>query len=317
MAQKMEQRDVTWVGIDVCKQYLDIALDEDGAVVRIERDRKAVEQWFASLAEGHYAVTMEATGGLERLPATVLRGLGATVHIANPARVRKFIQSTRGPQKTDAIDARGLSAYGTKVKQRPTPEPSEAQIALEKLVVRRSQLVETRAKEKQRSSMPGWAGDESIASHIEWLDREIARFDKAIEDQIEADAEQKKNAERLKTYPGVGPTTAATLLAGLPELGHLNGRQIAALVGLAPVNRDSGTMRGRRTLFGGRAHLRTTLYMAALSARRYSPHLKAFYERLREAGKPYKVALAAVARKLLVGLNAMVRDGRDWTSELR
>lgn len=315
MAHKLERRDLTWVGIDVCKKYLDIAVGADGPVERITRNPEAIEAWFAKLPDGRYGAVMEATGGFEALPAEVLRGLGLLVHVANPVSVRDFIRGIHGRAKTDAIDARGLASYGAVKELRPTAALSEVQKTLRSLVDRRAQLVKMRAKEKQRKSMPGQADDESINEHIAWLNDAIARLDRRLEEQIEAAPEQRKTAAHLRTFPGVGPATAAMLLAGLPELGHLTSRQIAALVGVAPINRDSGEMRGRRTIYAGRSQVRTMLYMAALSARRYSPHLRAFYERLRAAGKPYKVALAAVTRKLLVALNAMVRDGQDWAPQ--
>jgi len=296
--------------MDVCKRWLDVAVGEQG-FERIERSAQAVIAWLGRLPRGNYAVVMEATAGFEALPAEVLRAHGVAVSVANPRQVRDFARATGQLAKTDRIDAAVLAQYGERLTPPPSLAPSAEDQALRLLVDRREQLVQMRAAEKNRRSMPGQHA-ESVQRVIALLSGEIEQLDKAIEAQIQGNERQRAKVARLRTPPGVGPVTAATLVALLPELGQLTGRQIAALVGLAPFNRDSGAQRGRRCISGGRARVRTVLYMAALTARRYDPHLQAVFERLQAANKPYRVALAAVSRKLLVMLNAMIRDGQDW-----
>jgi transposase len=255
---------------------------------------------------------MEATGGFQDMPADVLRGLGMRVCIVNPRQVRDFAKAIGRLAKTDKVDAGVLCEYGMRLSPPTTKPASEAEKQLRKLVNRRHQLIQMRTSEKNRLAMPGSADRDSVERHISWLSTEIAALDKSIETQLESDATHASAASVLVSPPGVGPVTVATLLALLPELGSVSGKQAAALVGLAPFAHESGSFRGRRSLYAGRSQVRSVLYMAALVASRHNPTLRAFYGRLRQAGKPAKVALAATARKLLVTLNAMLREGRHW-----
>ena len=310
MARDNERGNLVWIGMDVCKRWLDVAVGEQG-YERIERTEEGVSAWLGRLPAGDYAVVMEATAGFEALPAEVLRAHGVWVSVVNPRQVRDFAKATGQLAKTDRIDAGVLAQYGQRLTPPKSLAPTAEDQALRLLVDRRQQLVQMRAAEKNRRTMPG-QHEASVQRLIALLSGEIEHLDKAIEAQVQSNQQQRAKVARLRTPPGVGPVTATTLVALLPELGQLSGRQIAALVGLAPFNRDSGSQRGRRCIGGGRARVRTVLYMAALTARRYDPHLQAVYERLKAANKPYRVALAAVSRKLLVMLNAMVRDGQDW-----
>lgn len=312
VTRKQYSENTTWIGIDVCKQWLDIAVTDSAPTVRVQRSAAGLHAWVASLEVGSYAVVMEATGGYQDLPADVLRQHGMAVCIVNPRQARDFAKATGRLAKTDAIDAAALAHYGQSLKPAITEPASEAEKALKKLVNRRHQLIQNRTAEKNRLKMPCDEDSDSVSRHIAWLDDEIAELDKRIEEQIESDAQQATAAKLLTTPPGVGPVTAATLLALLPELGGLTGKQAAALVGLAPFAHDSGGFRGRRSLYAGRSRVRSVLYMAALVASRHNPPLRAFYNRLKASGKPAKVALAATARKLLVMLNAMLRDGNGW-----
>ena len=312
MTERKQTENTIWVGIDVCKKWLDLAFDKGGPSSRIPRSTDAVRDWATGLLLGQYAVVMEATAGFEILPAEVLRGLGIRVCIVNPRQVRDFAKATGRLAKTDSIDAAVLARYGSCLEPRTTRPASDAEKALRTLVERRYQLIKMRTAEKHRRAMPGAADSESVGRHIRWRDSEVAELDRQSELQIQSDAEHSQSAALLKTPPGVGPVTVATLIAMLPELGSLSGKEIAALVGLAPFNRDSGPSRGKRSIYGGRARVRSILYLAAFVATRHNPCLKAFYDRLKAAGKPTKVATTATARKLLVMLNAMARDNQPW-----
>lgn len=312
MTRHESSENTTWIGIDVSKRSLDVAFAEGGKHTRFARTDQAVRRWARKLEPGSYAVVMEATAGFERLPADVLREQGMRVCVVNPRQVRDFAKATGRLAKTDGIDAAVLAHYGQCLNPRTTKPASEAEKALRILVDRRHQLIEMRTAEKNRLAMPSDDDTGSIERHIAWLDAEVAELDERIRLHIENDVHQAEAAALLETPPGVGPVTVATLLAMLPELGTISGKQATALVGLAPYAHDSGPFRGRRSLYAGRSRVRSVLYLAALVASRHNPVLKAFYTRLKAAGKPPKLALAATARKLLVILNAMLRDRREW-----
>lgn len=312
MTQQQNAENRIWIGIDVCKQWLDVSAVDGAGAVRLPRSSQALRRWARKLPAGSYAVVMEATAGFEQLPAEVLREHGMRVCVVNPRQVRDFAKATGRLAKTDSIDAAVLAHYGQCLQPRATEPASEAVKALRILVDRRHQLIEMRTAEKNRLAMPNEDDAESIERHIAWLDTEVAQLDERIRKHIESDAHQAQAAALLETPPGVGPVTVATLLAMLPELGSISGKQAAALVGLAPFAHDSGPFRGRRSLYAGRSRVRSVLYLAALVASRHNPTLRAFYLRLKAAGKPAKLALAATARKLLVMLNAMLRDQRTW-----
>ncbi len=302
-----------FVGIDVSKAQLEVAL------------RPTAERWavphedpgIATLVERLRALTpalvvLEATGGLE-IPLTgALAAAGLPVVVVNPRQVRDFAKATGQLAKTDALDAAVLAAFGEAVRPAPRPLPDPATQALSALVVRRRQLVEMLTAEKNRLGRAPRPIRGEIQAHIAWLERRLASLDADLGRAIRSSPLWREQDDLLRSVPGVGPVLARTLLASLPELGTLTRKQVAALVGVAPLNRDSGTLRGKRTVWGGRAHVRAALYMSALVATRRNPIIKAFYERLCVAGKAKKVALTACMRKLLTILNAMLKHRTPW-----
>lgn len=307
----------SFAGIDVSKQHLDVAVRPSESRFRVTNDEAGHRELAAKLLEVNPAlVVMEATGGLEMPVAAALAVEGLHVAIVNPRQVRDFGKSLGRLAKTDALDADVLARFGEAVRPEPRPLRDEEAQRLTALCARRRQLVEMLTAELNRHKAANSAVQESLEAHILWLRRQIKDVDKDIGKTIRDSALWRRKDELVQTIPGVGPVLSAVLLADLPELGKLNRRQIAALVGVAPLNRDSGTLRGRRTTWGGRAPVRRPLYMATLVASRFNPRIKSFYERLVAAGKPKKVALVACMRKLLVTLNAMVRDDTSWDAAL-
>lgn len=300
-----------WIGIDVAKDMIDVAQGPNGSVRRVVRAVEPLQEWARTVARGTRAV-LEATGGYEQLVADVLRAHGVMVCIVNPRQVRDFAKATGQLAKTDRLDARVLAHFGVALQPRSTMKLSNETIELRALLDRRRQLVETRTAEKNRRHTAPESVIGSIDDHIEWLDEQIERLDQAIEAATAKCIDLADSVRRLRTVPGVGSVVAATLLTHLPELGTLDRQRIAALAGLAPFARESGTQRGRRAIWGGRGAARAMLFLAAQSAARWNAPLRLFYDRLVARGKPKKVALAAVARKLLVTLNAMLRDQRPW-----
>ena len=263
-----------------------------------------------------YRVVMEATGGLELPLVAALSEAELPVVIINPRQVRDFARATGRLAKTDRLDARSLAEFGAAVNPpvRPLPDPQRHQ--LQELVTRRHQLVIMRSTEKTRLSRFSGKVEEYIESHIASLDGQLRDVERYIKTLLLSRPQWREQVQLLSSVPGVGPVLCATLVARLPELGQLNRKQIAALAGVAPFSRDSGTLRGKRTVWGGRRQLRRVLYMAALSATRSNPILRGFYRRLVAAGKPAKVALTACMRKLFGILNSMSNSGRMWDSSL-
>ena len=263
-----------------------------------------------------YRVVMEATGGLELPLVAALSEAELPVVIINPRQVRDFARATGRLAKTDRLDARSLAEFDAAVNPpvRPLPDPQRRQ--LQELVTRRHQLVIMRSTEKTRLSRFSGKVKEYIESHIASLDGQLRDVERDIKTLLLSRPQWREQVQLLSSVPGVGPVLCATLVARLPELGQLNRKQIAALAGVAPFSRDSGTLRGKRTVWGGRRQLRRVLYMAALSATRSNPILRGFYRRLVAAGKPAKVALTACMRKLLGILNSMSNSGRMWNSSL-
>jgi transposase len=242
-----------------------------------------------------------------------LASAGVPVAVVNPRQVRDFAKALGRLAKTDRLDAHVLALFGARVQPPVRPLPEAATQELEALLTRRRQLLEMLHAERQRRPRArGRVVRRSLDTHIRWLERQVLDTDATLAAAIQASPVWRVQDQLLQSVPGVGPTLARTLLGLVPELGHLDRHAIAALVGVAPLARDSGTLRGRRTCWGGRSAVRTVLYMAALVAARHNPVLRTFYQRLRAAGKPAKVALTAVARKLLVLLNAILRDQRPW-----
>lgn len=303
-----------FVGIDVSKAWLDLASRPDGHASRHPNTAAGIAALVAGLtADPPALILLEATGGLERAVAAALVEAGLPVRIVEPGRVRHFARSIGQQAKTDALDARVLAHYAEAVRPESRVLPDEATHQLQALLDRRRQLVAMRVAEQNRlGQRPTARVRVDLEAHVAYLTTQINHIDISISQSIQAVEEWRLRDEVLKSVPGVGPQTARTLLGELPELGRLTGRQMASLAGLAPRARDSGTMRGARTIFGGRAEVRTALYMASLAAVRFNPQLRAFYRRLREAGKPAKVALTAVSRKLLTIVNAMIRDMKNW-----
>ena len=309
------------VGVDVAKSTLEVAISGRTATLALANDEAAHAALLAELSGLDVGLVLfEATGGFELACATALQLAGLPVAVINPRQARDFARAMGHLAKTDRIDARVLADMARTLVQRDDlsklvkPLPNAQQLELQGLVTRRRQLMAMKLAEDHRMKMPGVRQRRSLNTIIKALDREIARVDKDL--QAFVGANHAELAALLDSVKGVGQATISTLLAEVPELGKLSGREVSALVGVAPINRDSGTMRGKRAIFGGRPDVRRVLFMAALVASRHNPVIKVFYQRLLAAGKPKKVALVACMRKLLTILNAMVRTGKPWNQAL-
>lgn len=306
------------VGIDVSKAVLDVALLPIGEVLQFANDAAGIDELGKKLqAQAVDLVVMEATGGYETALATALVGAGLRVAVVNPRQIRDFAKATGRLAKSDRIDAQVIAAFGQAIEPEIVRLPDEDAREMAALLVRRRQLVAMRVQELNRLGLTQGAMRKNIKAHIDWLEKQIDRLDIDLTAGLRSSPAWRAKDELLRSFKGVGPTTSSTLLIDLPELGQLDRRLIAALVGLAPFNRDSGLMRGRRSIYGGRSHVRTMLYMAATTAIRCNPVIQPFYERLRSRGKPHKVAMVACMRKMLTILNAMVRQSTPWTPEMK
>jgi transposase len=311
------------IGVDVAKTTLEVGFCDRNATLALSNDEAGHEALLAQLSELRVPIgliVLEATGGLEVSVASTLQLAGHAVAVVNPRQARDFAKSMGHLAKTDRIDARMLAHMGQTLLQRADlsklvkPLPDDHQRQLQALVTRRRQLMAMRMAELQRMSGPDTRMRRSLNIMIKALDRELARVDKEMQvfvGECHADL-----VALLGGVKGVGQVTISTLLAEVAELGKLSGREVGALVGVAPINRDSGKMRGKRMIFGGRSTVRRVLYMAALVAARHNPVIKAFYQRLVSAGKPKKLALTACSRKLLTILNAMARTGKPFDPAL-
>jgi transposase len=303
-----------FVGIDVSQERLDIHVrpsEEDFAVARDDAGIAILTERLGGLRPA--LVVLEATGGLQIKVAGALAAGGLPVAVVNPRQVRDFARSTGQLAKTDRLDARAIARFAEAVKPAPRPLPDAAAQALQALIGRRRELVELRVAERQRRRQnPSPWVRRDLERSIDALTKRIEAIDREIETHVKGSPIWRVQEDLLRTVPGVGKTLSRTLLAELPELGRLTRRKIAALVGVAPFARDSGTLRGRRMIAGGRPGVRAVLYMATVAATRCNPVVAATYRRLRDAGKPAKVALTACMRKLLVILNAIIRDNRPW-----
>lgn len=305
------------VGIDVCAERLDWHRLPDRSHGEFANTPEGIRSLVAELKKtGVDIVVIEATGGLQRQVASALVAAGIAVAVVNPRQVRDFARACGQLAKTDRIDAHMLALFGLRLQPQPRTLPDEAALELADKLARRGQLVEMRAAEKNRRYRASTAIKRSIDGLLAFLDQAIKTLDQDLDDTLRGSPAWAEKVALLEVVTGVGPQTLRRLLIDLPELGKLDRHGIAKLVGVAPLNRDSGALRGKRAIWGGRVKVRNTLYMAALSASRFNAPLKAFFERLKAAGKPHKVALVAVARKLLTILNAMLRDQSQWNPQL-
>lgn len=302
-----------FVGIDVSKDRLDVADRPAGEVWQVSYDSRGISDLVERLGEhSPYLVVLEATGGLELTLTGELAAVGLPVAVVNPRHVRDFARAAGKLAKTDALDAQVLAHFAEAMQPEPRPLPDASAQEFRAMVTRRRQLVEMITAEKNRFRTATHRVRPQVQGHIRWLEESLEGLDKDLGDLIRSSPLWRAKEKVLRSTPGVGPVLSMTLLSDLPELGVLNRGEIAALVGVAPFNRDSGTLRGKRKVWGGRGQVRAALYMAALVATRYNPVLREFYQRLCAAGKPKKVALTACMRKLLTILNTMVRDHRHW-----
>lgn len=304
-----------YVGIDVAKATLDVAIGSDGEMVQVENNEAGIAQLIQRLDEiAPTLVVLEATGGYESLVAGAIAGREIAVAVVNPRQVRDFAKATGVLAKTDRIDARVLARFAEAVRPEPRPLPTAEAKELEAFLSRRRQLVDMLTMEKNRLSISTTERmKKSLKKHIDWLEEALRRANDDIDKAVRNSPAWREQEDLLRSFPGIGPVSARTVLAELPELGILNRKKIAALVGVAPLNRDSGTLKGTRTCWGGRASVRQVLYMATVSAVRCNPVIRRTYAALRERGKKHKVALVACMRKLLTILTAMVRDQRRWS----
>ncbi len=303
-----------FVGIDVSQEKLDVHVLPEETSFTCTTDAKSIDGLVKRLQKRTpFVIVMEATGGLEAALVAELGAAGLPVAVVNPRQVRDFARGIGKLSKTDSIDAYVLARFAHTTRPEPKALATEEEMLLKELVRRRRQLVDLRASEKNRlhraRSKPI---QQSILSVIQALDEQIGRIDNDLDDMTKNSPLWREKEDLLKSFPGVGSVTARTLVASLPELGHAPRGQIASLAGLAPRNKDSGKMRGRRRITGGRADVRSTLYMVALTAAKHNSTIRQFYERLIQAGKPTKVALTACMRKVLVILNAMVKSNRPY-----
>jgi transposase len=302
-----------FVGIDVSKAQLDVAVRPSGETWTVAHDEAGLSALVARLRGlAPTLIVLEATGGLEVVLAGALATAALPVAVVNPRQVRDFARSTGTLAKTDRLDAQSLAHFAEALRPQPRPLPDAQAQELSALLQRRRQLVEMLTAEKNRLPLAARRVRPQLQAHITWLQQQITQFDDDLRALVRSSPLWRAKDDLLRSAPGVGPVLATTLVAALPELGTLTRQQIAALVGVAPLNRDSGTFRGRRTVWGGRAQVRTVLYMSTLVAVRHNPVLAAFYQRLRAAGKAPKVALTACMRKLLTILNAMLKHHTRW-----
>ena len=300
-------------GVDVAKASLDVSVSE-GPVLRFDNNTKGVTTLLKHLKKEEATLAVcESTGGYERLLVSRLRKAEIGIRVANPSRVRAFAKACGYEAKTDPRDAQVLSRYGQVFPESDTPETEPEREELQDLLRRRRQLVEQRVQEVNRLDKGASAGvAESTKRHIAWLEAEIAQLEKEYQEVMQGSARLTQRAALYRTVPGVGPLTAATLVAFLPELGRWDSKALTSLVGLAPWSRDSGRKRGQRSIRGGRGVVRKALYLCACSVIQVEGELRLFYQNLRQRGKPGNVALVAVMRKLLLQLNALARRGTPW-----
>jgi transposase len=303
-----------FIGIDVSKSLLEVAAHQSDYQFRCANKAKAFGELIVELIAMRPAlIVLEATGGLEIPVVAALHAAGLPVVVVNPRQVRDFAKALGQLAKTDRLDARVLAHFAAAIKPPLRPIKSADELELDALVGRRGQLVEMLTAEKNRrgSAATDTVRDE-IKEHIDWLEERIAELDEQLKAQLKHSAVWQGRDDILQSVPGIGPVVSFSLIADLPELGTLNRQKISKLVGVAPLNNDSGQQRGTRHIYGGRARVRCMLYMAAFSATRYNPVIKEFYERLLAKEKPFKVVMTACMRKLLTIINVMIRDSSTW-----
>lgn len=305
-----------FVGIDVSKNWLDVAVHEQGEVWRVSNDEAGMVSLVKRLKKSKaQLIVLEPTAGFEMLAVAELSQAGLPVAVVNAKRVRDFAKATGQFAKTDKLDAKVLAHFAAAVRPEVRSLRSEEEEQLTALLTRRRQVLEMLTVEKNRRVTVRAKMRSDLEAHIHWLSHHLQELDRKIEDVVKGSAVWKEKDTLLQSVPGVGPVTSATMLGMLPELGLLNRQKIAALVGVAPLNKDSGRKQGKRRIFGGRGDVRSVLYMAALSAKKHNPFIRTFYNRLIQHGKEKKVALTACMRKLLIILNAMLRTNQPWRSQ--
>lgn len=303
-----------YVGVDVSKERLDAFIHPTGSRLPIENTEVGHQRLREQLeAVSPRLIVLESTGGLEVPVVGVLSAAALPVVVVNPRQVRDFARATGRLAKTDLIDAEVLAIFGEAVKPEVRQLPDEKTRELQTIIVRRRQVVEMLTAERNRLGQTFGPVRKDIQAHVDWLERRLKGLDKSLDEFVRSSPAWRERENLLRSVPGIGPIVSKVLLAELPELGFLNRRQIASLVGVAPLNRDSGKFRGKRAIWGGRRHVRSALYMAALVAARWNPVLREFYQRLRLAGKKPKVALTACMRKLLTILNSMLKHQTPWS----
>jgi transposase len=305
-----------FVGIDVSKDHLDVHVRPDDQQQRFTYDKEGLAALLKMQTELRPSrIVIEATGGYEQAVVAILAAQQLPVVVVNARRVRDFARATGHLAKTDRLDAAILSDFGEKLRPELRTWPDESREELKALLVRRRQLVDMITAEKNRQATASKRIRRHIQTHIDWLQKRLLEIDQDLAGTIQKSPMWKAKDEILQSTPGIGPTTSTTMLAALPELGSLNRHTIAALVGVAPMNQDSGKFRGRRAIQAGRYSVRNILFMATLVATKHNPVIRAFYQRLLAAGKPKMVAVTACMRKLLTILNSMLKTGSHWNSE--
>jgi transposase len=302
-----------WMGIDVAKAWLDVATSGEERVWRVSNDSDGITTLVADLAaRAPQLVVLDATGGHETAVTAALVAAGLAVAVVNPRQVRDFAKATGQLAKSDALDARVLARFAQRIQPRVRPLPDAVAQELASVLGRRRQLLEMRTAEQNRRPTLAPRLRPALDAHVVWLSQQLTELDRELDQTLRDSPVWREKEALLRSIPGIGPVVARTLLAELPELGTLDRQQVAALAGVAPLNQDSGQRQGPRRIWGGRAPVRAALYMAAVTAIRCNPTIRALYTRLREAGKPAKVALVACMRKLLTIANAMLRDETPW-----
>ncbi len=307
----------TFIGVDVSNKWLDVYVQPQGTSYRFANDEEGIQELVSMAKELEPDnVVMEATGGLERAVGASLSVAGVKASIVNPRQVRDFARATGKLAKTDAIDAQVIAHFAQVVNPQTRPVVDEQAEELSAILSRRSQLTGMLTAEKNRLKRAPRVVRMRLKAHIAFLEKELKRVDKDLDEAIKGSSLWKEKESILKSIPGIGPVVSTTLITSLPELGKVSDKEVAALVGVAPFNRDSGAYRGRRKVWGGRARVRSALYMATLAATRHNPVIKVHYHKLLAGGKARKVALVACMRRLLVIANAMLRKGTHWDQSL-